>query len=290
MEIKIELPGNVKVSCPTAHCAITILRCVSYRAEHATHLVNGVASGAPRSAKNVNPLGWQTIGSGLDGRGDGWVNAADDDPSREEDDYTVEDAEFEEEVIAAQVVNRDEGDDLPEDIRRASDAGVGFPHIPYGGPSDEDEDGEEEEIEAFANAHEQQSLPGIEQEPTSLEEDEDLSGERTRCAPPVRTHRSRVSASLFSGREEEDDESMFQGKGAIYQPIEHRLGDRAKAVFDFIQDRLVFSTEDIRKYAAEELKLEINKKNKKKLRKALKVIKRAGLIEKTGKGEWKMVG
>ncbi len=286
MEIKIELPGNVKVSCPSAHCAITILRCVSYRAEHASQ----VAGDAPRSAKSVNPLGWQTVGSGLDGRGDAWVSAAD--VSRDEDDYSVEDAEFEERVVAAQVMNRDEGVVLSTDVRQENVTGGGFPHIPYEGPGEDDEDIESEEDFEDEEFETQGILPAMEQEPTSLEEDEDLFGERTRCAPPpqVRITRSRMSASLFSGREEEDDESMFQGKGTIYQPIEHRLGDRAKAVFDFIQDRRVFSTEDIRKYAAEELKLEINKKNKKKLRKALKVIKRAGLIEKTGKGEWKMVG
>jgi len=284
-EIKIELPGNVKVSCPTAHTAITILRCVSFRAEQAAAAVNGL----PQSAKNlrdVTPLGWQTYGSGLDGRGDGWVSAADADSSHEADDfssgsegteYTVADAEYEEDVVAAQVIN-DEGDDFP-DVRVATDAGSGFPHVPYEGPDD---------IEDV-----QQVLPGLEQEPTSLEEDEDLEdfgGERSSYVMPSRQNtRSRMSASLFERISEEEDDESEHGR-QIYQPMANRLGDVSKAVFDFIQGRLVFSTMDVRIHGATDLGLKLNKKNKKKLRKALKVIERAGLIEKTAKGEWRKTG
>lgn len=291
MEIKIELPGNVKVSCPTAHAAITILRCVSFRAEQ----VAAAAAGLPQSAKNlknreVTPLGWQTMGSGLDGRGDGWVSAADTDSSRELDDYSVEDAEYEEEVIASQVINDaddddedevdalgDEGDDFPN-VRVADDAGSGFPYVDYEGPNNVEDS--------------QQELPGLEREPTSLEEDEDLAGERSSYVMPHPNTRSRMSGSLSQGADDDAEEgydNVYEDR-RIYQPMANRLGDVSKAVFDFIQGRLVFSTADIRIHGAAELGMKLNKKNKKKLRKALKVIEAAGLIEKTAKGEWRKVG
>ena len=202
MEIKIELPPNVRVTCPNVDCAVAILRSIS-----------------------------QPASSGLD-------------------DYEVVDAD----------VELDESG-FPNEGNRS-----------YAGPP-EAIGFRPAEGEGF-NVHAGWE-PSLEPDPDDEPDAEYLGdGPDTVSDEPKANTRSRHSASLVGG---------------IFLPLEGIADERTRRLFDFVQTRLVFSTKDAQQFAEEEMGLHMSRKNRRRVRDALRTIRKAGFIEKAPHGDWRRV-
>lgn len=287
MEIKIKLPHNVRITCPTPETAIIILRSLHFRSEY-SDLVGRIESmrSQPPSA-NVEEISFPNSEhartswgppavSSRPFEGEGFMagigqyenTEAPFSPTvRSPHDEQIEDVDDEDIEISSEMFESEI--ERNEETKRRLETFNDFDDTEFNSiPEQENSYSENTNISIIDN--EESSLGSLQ----SDEDEDDLGKANTR--------------SMHSARLEIDDveEESFN---PIFLPVDPKFGERTQKVFDFIQTRLVFSMKDVAKFAKEELGLKNSKKNKKKLKTSLKVIEKTGLIQKTSKNEWRKV-
>lgn len=262
MEIKIKLPRNIKITCPTVEAAITILNSIS--------LGKGFTEDSNQESFRPN--------SGLPATFPGRT-------------YEGE---------SAFVHNFDpieDDDDAPswEDAR----------YLPSLDPDSIDFENEpsiesSQSFESFEEFKNEDEVP--ETLNSQSEFDTNLDGPETERNPRFSgtqrtnktTTRSRFSVSLDGENHLVENDSVsdnfFQKKSnQIFQPIEYRMKDGARAVFNFIQSRQFFSITEVNKHLKNNLKIKLSKKNKKKILKTLESLEKNGKLERISRSVWKRV-
>lgn len=271
-QIKIELPPNIKVTCPTPETALIILRSLSYKQKDGDR--NGLG-GQPYPNAEQTRREWcpPVVNTGRPQEGEGFsvgvaaAAALDDADSIPPQSGTI-DAQFEEEMVP----------EIPE-VEHPSESEI--------------LDAEEQEF----NRYQEKLDSDDEEDDTTFVGGEETDEEEEEQEFEIDTHkgmntRSRFSASLVDPEEEEEEgEGVYVNEGAnqIFQPVDSRSKENTLRVFEFIQERLMFTTKQVRKFAKKELGMKMNDKNKQRLKDELKAAETLGLIERTPSGSWQRV-
>lgn len=287
MEIKIKLPHNVRVTCPSPESAIIVLRSLRFKADY-ENLVGKNESLMPPS-KSFRPSDevYEAVQKQNQEEGNSYPNS---DVTRTEygPPATASGRPSEGEGFQA-FAGRDRSDHEASLDAEFEELEV----LPFSGPGEEDDVEDEEEdssdsgLEADSNQEKFDDIdePGSEYlgdgptiEIDVLEEDEsDLRKRNTR---------SRHAAELAPSEEHEESDFDPQVRDIF---LSSQMGERTRKVFDFIQTRKVFTTKDVQKFIKTELGLRRTAKNKRKVRDSLKTIEKTGIIQKIARGEWQKV-